>query len=262
MTNERIQQLAAIVDDAAMNLVEIDMLTASEPELDIAAAYFVQEASVALRIGRGERLVGMKMGLTSRAKMEQMGVHEPIYGRLTTSMVVNDGAAIRMGELLHPRVEPEIAFILGDDIEGPVTPAAALAAVAGCAAAIEIIDSRFKDFKFTLPDVIADNTSAVRFVLGSALVPVELTNLGNLGIIMEINGRTVETGSSAAVLDNPARSLAELANMLARRGEILRAGQVILSGGATAAHAVGAGDRVRVIVDEIGTCECRMTNDE
>ena len=257
MTNERINELAAIVDDAAANRAEIDMLTAGEPGLDIAAAYRVQEASVARRMARGERLVGMKMGLTSRAKMEQMGVHEPIYGRLTSSMVLNDGGVIPWGSLLHPRIEPEIAFVLADDLEGPVTPAQALAAVAGCTAALEIIDSRYRDFKFTLPDVIADNTSASYYVLGSTLVPVELVNLGNLGMVLEINGRVVETGTSAAVYDHPARSLAELANMLARVGGRLEAGQVVLSGGATAAYAINPGDRIRVLIDEIGSAEAR-----
>lgn len=258
MTNERIAELAAIVDNAAMNLTEIDMLTAGEPGLAMAEAYAVQRASVALRVARGERLVGMKMGLTSRAKMEQMGVHEPIYGCLTSSMVMNDGAVLRLAETIHPRIEPEVAFILADDLEGPVTPAQALAAVGGVCAALEIIDSRYKDFKFTLPDVVADNTSAVRFVLGAEYAAPEYVNLGNLGIVFEINGVIVETGSSAAVLDNPARSLAELANMLARRGERLEAGQIILSGGATAAYPIKAGDWVRVTIDEIGTAEVRV----
>jgi 2-oxo-3-hexenedioate decarboxylase len=173
-------------------------------------------------------------------------------------MIVNDGGTVRLEEHCHPRVEPEIAFILREDLRGPVTPVQALAAVSGACAALEVIDSRYRDFKFTLPDVIADNTSAARFVLGSALMPVHGLNLGNLGIIFEVNGEIVETGSSAAVLDHPARSLAELANMLARRGDYLRAGQIILSGGATAAVPLNAGDHIRVMVEEIGTAELRV----
>jgi 2-oxo-3-hexenedioate decarboxylase len=255
MTSDRIQQLAEIVDNAAINLTEIGMLTADEPELTIERAYDVQGASIARRLGRGERLVGMKMGLTSRAKMEQMGVHEPIYGRLTSSMVLADGGTVRLAELVHPKIEPEVAFIMKRDLRGPVTPAQALDAVAGVCAALEIIDSRYKDFKFTLPDVIADNTSAVLFVLGSTLIPADRVNLGNLGIVMEVNGSIVETGSSAAIYEHPARSLAELANMLARRGEWLEAGQVVLAGGATAAIPLRSGDHVRVEIDEIGSAE-------
>jgi 2-oxo-3-hexenedioate decarboxylase len=258
MTIDRIQQLADIVDNAAASRTEITMLTTDAPELTLDVAYDVQRSSIERRLARGERLVGLKMGLTSRAKMEQMGVHEPIYGRLTSSMIVNDGGAIHLSELCHPRVEPEVAFIMGADLHGPVTPAQALQAVAGACAALEVIDSRFRDFKFTLPDVIADNTSASRFVLGSELVPVDGVNLGNLGMIMEINGEIVEIGSSAAIYEHPARSLAELANMLARRGEYLHAGQIILTGGATAAVAVKEGDRVRLVVEELGTAEFRV----
>lgn len=258
MTDQELQRLAEVVDTAALTATEIAMLTGEGREIAIDDAYGIQSASIARRLERGERAVGMKMGLTSRAKMEQVGVHEPIYGVLTSSMIVNDGGIVRLEEHCHPRVEPEIAFILRTDLRGPVTPVQALAAVEGACAALEVIDSRYRDFKFTLPDVIADNTSAARFVLGSTLVPVEGLNLANLGIIFEINGRIVETGSSAAVLEHPARSLAELANMLARRGEYLRAGQIVLSGGATAAVELESGDHVRAIVEEIGTAELRV----
>ncbi len=258
MNNDRIQQLARIVDNAAISRTEIGMLTAEEPELTIDEAYIVQEASIARRLERGERLVGMKMGLTSRAKMEQMGVHEPIYGMLTSSMVLNDGAVVGLGDFIHPRIEPEIAFVLNDDLHGPVTPAQALDAVGGVCAALEIIDSRYKNFQFTLPDVIADNTSAVAYVLGSTLVQAKKINLGNLGIVMSVNGKVVQTGTSAAIYEHPARSLAELATMLARRGEYLRAGQVVLSGGATAAIALNPGDHVCVEIDEVGSAELRV----
>jgi 2-oxo-3-hexenedioate decarboxylase len=258
MNEAEILALAETVDTAAASATEIAMLTGDGREIAIDDAYAIQSASIARRLDRGERVVGMKMGLTSRAKMEQVGVHEPIYGILTSSMIVNDGGAIRMEELCHPRIEPEVAFVLKEDLHGPVTPVQALAAVAGACAALEVIDSRYRDFKFTLPDVVADNTSAARFVLGSTLAPVDGLNLGNLGIIFEVNGEIVETGSSAAVLDHPARSLAELANMLARRGLHLRAGQIILSGGATAAVPLKSGDRVRVVIEAIGTAELRV----
>ncbi len=258
MNNDRIQQLAEIVDSAALNLTEIGMLTADEPGLTIDHAYTVQEASIARRLERGERLVGMKMGLTSRAKMEQMGVHEPIYGRLTSSMVLNDGEVIPLGRFIHARIEPEVAFLLNDDLRGPVSPAQALESVGGVCAALEIIDSRYRDFKFTLPDVVADNTSAVAYVLGSTQVQAKKVNLGNLGIVMSVNGKIVETGTSAAIYEHPARSLAELANMLARRGQYLQAGQVVLAGGATAAIALNPGDHVRVEIDEIGSAEVRV----
>ncbi len=262
MTNERIDELAGIVDDAAMRAREISMLTQVEEDMSIAEAYQIQRRSIQRRIKRGETLVGMKMGLTSRAKMEQVGVDEPIYGHLTSSMIVGDGGEIELDGLCHPRVEPEIAFVLKHDLRGPVTTVQALDAVAGVCAALEVIDSRYRDFKFKLQDVIADNTSASRFVLGSRMVAPFEVNLGNLGIILEVNGRTKELGSSAAVLDHPVRSLAKLVNMLARENEGLDAGTVVLTGGATAAVHLHAGDHVRAVVDEIGTAEVRVSRVE
>lgn len=250
-----IHDLARIIDDAATGRNEIDMLSLSEPELTIERAYEVQAIAVGRRLERGERAVGMKMGLTSQAKMEQVGVREPIFGRLTDAMLVSDGGSISMSELIHPKIEPEIAFILKHDLRGPVTSAQAALAVAGACAALEVIDSRYRDFKFTLADVIADNTSASRFVLGSAVVPIVSLDLGNLGIVLEVNGVISEVASSAAVLDNPLRALAALATMLARRGEFLREGEIVLSGGATAAVEFRPGDHVRAEVERIGAVE-------
>lgn len=250
-----IHDLARIVDDAAMARTEIDMLSLSEPDLTIELAYEIQMTAVGRRLERGERLVGMKMGLTSQAKMEQVGVREPIFGRLTDAMLVSDGDPISISELIHPKIEPEIAFIMKREVRGPVTSAQAGLAVAGACAALEVIDSRFRDFKFTLPDVVADNTSASRFVLGSHLVPIDQLDLGNLGIVLEVNGRIREVASSAAVLDNPLRSLAALATMLARRGEFLREGDIVLSGGATTAVEFRAGDHVRAEIEQMGTVE-------
>lgn len=246
------EKLADILHNAQRGRHTVPMLTAGDaPGLTIEDAYTVQAALVQLRLASGEQVTGMKMGLTSSAKMKQVGVDEPIYGVLTDAMLAEDGGVIRRADLIHPRIEPEIAFVLKDDLHGPATVRQALAAVAGVCAALEVIDSRYQDFKFTMPDVVADNTSASRFIVGTP-VPVP-AHLDNLGIVLEINGVVVETASSAAVLDNPARSLAALATMLARRGGYLRAGQVILSGGATAAVAINPGDTVRAVIDAVGT---------
>ncbi len=255
MDKDTIVKLAEIVDTAAMNAEPIEMLTASYPELDLERAYDVQRASMARRFNRGEKLVAMKMGLTSRAKMEQMGVHNPIYGHLTDEMMRSNGDAIVRSEHCHPRVEPEVAFILGKDLVGPVTSAEALDAVEWVCGALEVIDSRYKDFKFTLIDVVADNASSTRFFLGETRKRPEDLDLGNLGMVMELNGKVAETGSSAAILEHPARSLAELANMLAERGEKLVAGQIVLAGGATKAIHVDTGDHVHLTVQDLGTVD-------
>jgi 2-oxo-3-hexenedioate decarboxylase len=220
----------------------------------LADGYRIQRSGIALRQLRGDGLVGLKMGLTSRAKMVQMGVDVPIYGHLTRSMILEDGGTVVRANHIHPRVEPEVAYLLGRDLVGPVTPAQALLAVDGVCCALELIDSRYQNFQFTLEDVVADNGSSSRFVLGSVVKPRDF-DAGNLGMIMEKNGVVAEIGSSAAIYDHPARSLAALANQLASLGEGLKAGMIVMTGGATAAIAVDVGDHVRLRVDGLGTCE-------
>jgi 2-oxo-3-hexenedioate decarboxylase len=256
MKKDQIDYFADIVDSAAVAVTPITMLTAEAPEMTLEEAYDIQRASIARRLERGEQLVGMKMGLTSKAKMEQVGVHNPIYGHLTDTMVEGSGAELDRDLFIHPRVEPEVAFILGKDLEGPTTPAEALDAVESVCAALEVIDSRFRDFKFTIIDVVADNASSSKIVLGTERVaPDALDELGNLGMVMSHNGEVVKTGSSAAIYEHPANSLAELANMLAERGESLKAGQIVMAGGATAAIHVDSRDHVQVDVDELGSVE-------
>ncbi|MCB0712727.1 MAG: fumarylacetoacetate hydrolase family protein [Ignavibacteriae bacterium] len=259
MNEQRLRELAFFVDTAAVRGETIEQLTAKFPDLTVDNAYTVQKMSIDQRIERGERLVGMKMGLTSKAKMEQVGVHEPIYGRLTDGMIINNGGDFSIEKGCHPRVEPEVAFIMKRDIEGKVTDAEAVAAVEGVCAALEVIDSRYRDFKFTLPDVVADNTSASGFVLGSTVRPISEVNLGNLGIVMEVNGKAEQIGNSSAIYEHPLRSLVQLLHMLARRGEGLKAGQVVLAGGATAAVPLKQGDHVRVLVDELESAEFRVS---
>jgi len=255
LTQEQVEALADQVDTAARRNETIPMLTAAVPEMTLHDAYRIQRASMLRRYRRDERLIGMKMGLTSLAKMRQMGVHEPIYGHLTSTMRLADGGQIIHSAHIHPRVEPEVAFILGHDLRGPVTPSEAMQAVSGVCVALEVLDSRYRDFKFTLIDVVADNASCCKIVLGSTLLPPATIDVSNLGMLLERNGRIEELGSSAAIYEHPARSLAELANMISTFGEWLHAGQIILAGGATRAIAVEPGDHVRVLVEGLGTAE-------
>ncbi len=258
LSNDTIEELATVVDDAARHKEPIVMLTADHPEMTLDDAYTIQRRSMARRIERGESVVGMKMGLTSTAKMEQMNVHNPIYGHLTDSMMLPDGATIDRHNYCHPRVEAELAFVMSEDIQGEVGPRQALSAVEGVCAAIEIIDSRYKDFEFTLIDVVADNASSTGFAVGPVLKPAQALELGNLGMVMSINGEVVETGSSAAILEHPARSLAALITMLAERDEGLRAGQTVLAGSATKAVHINSGDRVELDVDTLGSVQLQV----
>jgi len=248
MNPNLIAQLAEQVDEAARTGQTLTMLTADHPSLDIDTAYTVQRNSIARRKARGEALVGMKMGLTSFAKMQQMGVHDPFYGHLTDAMILPNGGQLRLNGLVHPRVEPEIAFTLSSNLSGQPSPEQALAAVGTVHSAIEIIDSRYTDFKFTLIDVVADNTSACRYVVSEG-IPLGELDLGDLKIEMDVGGREHRKGSSQAILDHPAKSLARLAAMLDARQEGLLAGQTILAGAATAAVHVAAGDQVSVHVE-------------
>lgn len=242
------QKAGLFLDDAARTATAVPQFEGGA--FDVETAYAVQQASIAARLRRGERLVGMKMGFTSRAKMVQMGVHDVICGRLTDAMLVEDGGTIDLRDYVHPRVEPEIAFLLRRGISGPMTPLQAMDAVEAVAPALEIIDSRYRDFKFSLEDVVADNSSSSGFVIGAWCRPDH--DIANLGMVMSFDGRAVEVGSSAAILGHPARSLAAAARLSAARGIALEAGSIVLAGAATAAAALSASVCVTLEVQALG----------
>lgn len=260
MTTEdsTLETIAATLDQAALDGTAVPQVTSEYESLSLGDGYRIQRMSMARRFSRGETLVGMKMGLTSRAKMEQVGVHSPIYGHLTSRMQRSDGATLSHARHVHPRVEPEIAFILNQELQGPVTAAQAMLAVGGVVAALEVIDSRYENFKFNLTDVVADNASSSKFLLGDTIVSPDDIDVSNLGMVMEVNGKVDKVGSSAAIYEHPARSLAALANMISEHGERLYPGQIILCGGATAAVALSPKDRVRLRVDGLGTVSLWM----
>jgi len=248
MTN--LSELAYGLDEAARTATAVPQLTDTYPDLTVADAYAIQALSVGRRWARGERRAGYKMGLTSRAKALQMGVKEVIWGRLTDHMRLEEGGSLSHAAYTHPRVEPEIAYIMRKPLSGKVSLAEALDAVEAVAPAMEIIDSRYKNFKFALADVIADNSSSSGFYLGTWAKAS--TDVSNLGIIMEVNGRPVQIGSSAAILGNPIRSLVEAARLVSVVGESLMPGDIVLAGGATAAHALTVGDFVRTSFQNLG----------
>ncbi|OKI61045.1 2-keto-4-pentenoate hydratase [Micromonospora sp. CB01531] len=231
---------------------------AAETGLDVDTAYAVQSALLQRRLDRGERLVGLKMGLTSKAKMAQVGVDEVIWGRLTDVMRVPDGGSVDVAAFIHPRVEPEVAFLL-DRLPEPGEPVGAFTdAVRAVAPAIELIDSRYANFTFSLPDVVADNTSAAAFVVGPwSPVP---EGLDNLGVLLEIDGRVAQVGSTAAILGDPRRALDEGLRLAGRHGVRLREGWLFLAGAATAAVPLRPGTHVRVVVEKLGTASLRASS--
>jgi 2-oxo-3-hexenedioate decarboxylase len=231
-------------------------LTVEHPGLDRDLAYAVQEAGVRLLVAAGDRPIGFKLGLTSRAKQTQMGVDEPLYGELTEAMLLDVGQPLHTADHIQPRVEPEIAFLMGSELAGErVGAAQVLAATAAVAPAIEVIDSRYAGYSFTLPDVVADNASAARLVLGGVRHPVGGVDLRLVGCVLERNGRVHATAAGAAALGHPAAAVAWLVRALHRRGRGLAAGDVVLSGALTEDVPVARGDVVVARLDRLGTVE-------
>lgn len=210
------------------------------PELTLDDAYASQAALLARRQARGEQGIGLKLGFTSEAKMRQMGVDELIVGQLTDAMRADDGGTIRLDALIHPRVEPEVAFLVGSDVDLADPGADLEGAIEGVAAGLEIIDSRYDGFRFDLPRVVADNTSAAMFVHGDWR-RLDAVDLADLPVELRASGRVVAAGSTAAILGHPLHTLPRLVALGRRLGLRLHAGSVVLAGAATEAVPLPAG---------------------
>ena len=256
----RIAELAQHLETAARERRAVAKLSDMEPELTLADAYDVQWSLRNRRLRAGSRLSGLKMGLTSRAKMKQMGVESPIYGFLLDEYCVAADSELSASQLIHPRVEPEIALVTRRELRGPgCTIASALAAVDFAVPALEVIDSRYADFKFDLPSVVADNGSSARYVVGGTACRVRDLDLRTLGVVVERNGEGVSFGAGAAVLGHPAWSLAMLANLLALREEVIPAGTYVMTGGITEAVDARAGDHFAARFQALGSLSIRFT---
>ena len=259
LTPETIAALAEHLENCQLEVRDTPKITDAHPELDWDDAYAIQDAILQRKLSRGRRLIGLKAGLTSHAKMKQMGVTSPVFGFMTDDYALPDCGEVAVARLIHPKVEPEIAFVLKHPLRGPGCHVGdVLAATAYLLPGIEVIDSRYRDFKFDLKSVIADNTSATRFVVGGTPSPVTGVDLSTLGVIMEKNGQAVAMGVGAAVLGNPASAVAMLANHLGARGVEIPAGSIVLSGGITEAVSVAAGDTVALRVHGMGTTSLRF----
>jgi 2-oxo-3-hexenedioate decarboxylase len=254
-----IARLAEHLEGCELEARDTLKITDDHPDMDWDDAYAIQDMIRARKLGRGDKVVGLKAGLTSHAKMKQMGVDTPCFGFVAASHAVPDGGAIKVSELIHPKVEPEICFVTRTALKGPGCHiGAVLAATDFILPGIEVIDSRYRDFKFDLKSVIADNTSAARFAVGGRMRPASELDLRTLGVVLEINGEVKSLGAGAAVLGHPAAAVAMLANHLGRRGDEIPAGTLILSGGITEAVAVKAGDSVTLRVQDLGAVSLRF----
>jgi 2-keto-4-pentenoate hydratase len=256
---ETLAQLARSLREAERSREPIGPLTESHPDLTVADAYRIQQLNVHARKDEGELVRGRKVGLTSAPMQQQLGVDEPDFGAIFASMVVEEGDAIPVSELVQPRAEAEIAFLMAEELSGPgVSAADALRAVAGALPAIEVIDSRVADWKIKLPDTIADNASSARVVCGGRLTAVGDLDLRLIGMALARNGAVVATGAGAAVLGNPIRCVAWLANKLGEFGVGLRAGDLVLAGALHAAVPVAAGDSFTAQFAELGSVTTRF----
>ncbi|MBE0587757.1 MAG: 2-oxo-3-hexenedioate decarboxylase [Hydrogenophaga sp.] len=254
-----IAALAERLENCQLQQQDTTKITDDHPEMDWDDAYAIQDEIRRRKVARGARVIGLKAGLTSHAKMKQMGVTTPVFGFMTDDYAVPDGGECKASELIHPKVEPEIAFVTKAELRGPGCHiGAVLAATDFVMPGIEVIDSRYRDFKFDLKSVVADNTSAARFVVGGQSMDVLGVDLRTVGIVLEKNGLSVAFGAGAAVLGHPAAAIAMLANHLAERGESIPAGSLILSGGITEAVAVQAGDNVTLRVQGMGSTSLRF----
>jgi 2-oxopent-4-enoate hydratase len=255
----RLADLAARLRAAEDDRAPILPLTEEIPELTVADAYRIQQINVHRRKEEGGLVRGRKVGLTSLAMQRQLGVDEPDFGALFADMVVEEGDPIPVSELIQPRIEAEIAFVMETELQGPgVSSADALRAVAGALPALEIIDSRVADWKIKLPDTIADNASSARVVCGGRLTPLDDLDLRTVGMVLTVDGAVAATGAGAAVLGNPIRCVAWLANKLGEFGVPLRAGDLVLAGALHAAVGVAAGVSVQAEFAELGSVTTRF----
>ena len=259
LSNDAIKQEARSLYDAVRQRTTLSPLTQRYAEINSETAYRIQLEWVELKKRDGEKIVGKKIGLTSKAMQKMLNVDQPDYGHIFASMVVEDGASVAIGELIQPKIEPEIAFILDRELQGPgVTPLDVLAATRFVVPALEIIDSRIENWKIKLCDTIADNASSGRVVLGTSPKRADQIDLRLIGMVLEKNGEVAQTGAGAAVLGHPANAVAWLANAVGKFGVSLGAGEIVMPGALCAATDVQAGDLLQASFAGLGSVAVRF----
>ncbi len=254
-----LEGLASRLIEAQATRAPIPPLTERYPDLTPEDAYAIQRAIIDRKVAQGARVIGRKVGLTSKAMQDMLNVREPDYGHLLDTMAVEDGAQVNAAELIQPKVEPEIAFIMARELAGPrVTATQVLSATRWVMPALEIVDSRVENWRIKLHDTIADNGSSALFVLGGRPTPVDNLDLRLIGVVLEKNGQIVQTGAGAAILGHPLNAVLWLANKLAEFGTSIREGDVILPGALTAATDAAAGDQITASFDHLGSVSVRF----
>lgn len=253
LTQSQIDETAQLLLDAERSRRQVPQIVNSFPDMSPDDAYAIQMALIRQRLSGGRVLVGKKVALTNRAVQKVFNVGEPVFGHLISDMIVQEGEPISCSGLIQPKIEPEIAFLMKTNLQGPgVTAARVLGATAGVMPALEIPDARILDWKFALPDITADNAFGARVVLGGKLTPIKGLDLRLVGVVLERNGVLVSTGAGAAALGNPVDVVAWLANKLAEYGLGLEAGDIVLPGALVVAPDVHPGEFYRATFDRLG----------
>lgn len=254
--NVTLEQMAEHLDRAALEKKATQQYEVGAFSLE--QAYEIQRLSVAQRVSRGHPIRGVKLGFTSRAKMKQMGVDDLIWGWLTEDMLYTEGDEIRRSDFIHPRVEPEVCFLTKKDITGPLSALEAVNYIEAIAPALEIIDSRFENFKFDLNNVVADNCSSAGVIVGTW--SKHFYGLSNAFVRLGVNGLAVQQGTTAAILGNPMRSITQVSRLLGLSGQSLPAGSLIMAGAATAAEGLASSSYVEVDINGLGKAAFYMVD--
>ena len=251
-------ELAADLAEAERSRVAIDPLTAGHPGIDVVDAYKIQLINIRQRVAEGARVIGHKVGLSSAAMQQMMGVDEPDYGHLLDDMAVFENIPVPVANYLYPRVEVEVGFILADDLPGAnCTEDDVLAATAAFAPSIELIDTRIKNWEIKLCDTIADNASSAGWVLGTGRVSPKDIDITAIDAVLRCNGEVIAEGRSDAVLGNPVTAVAWLARKVDSFGVRLRAGDVVLPGACMRAIDARPGDEF--VADFTGLGSVRLS---
>jgi 2-keto-4-pentenoate hydratase len=258
-TNDTVEAAASALRSARTNRQPIAPVSATFGISGLDASYAVAELNTKADLVAGRRIVGLKVGLTSKAVQTQLGVDQPDFGVLFDDMEYLNAQDIPMTRLMQPKVEAEVAFVVGRDLSmSKPSYAEFLASLDYALPAIEIVDSAIIDWKISLVDTVADNASSALYVLGDQPVPIGTLSLGELGMSMTKNGQVVSVGTGAACLGHPLRAAYWLACTMAERGQGLKAGQIVLSGALGPMVAVQAGDVIHAQIGMLGNVSCRM----
>ncbi|MDR2839132.1 MAG: 2-oxopent-4-enoate hydratase [Azonexus sp.] len=230
-----------------------------EPDITLDQAYGIQLRTIERRVAAGETIVGKKIGVTSKAVQDFLGVYQPDFGQLTSGMVYREGETIDLSRLIQPKAEAELAFVLKEDLSGPgITAMDVIRATDYVAPCFEIVDSRITDWQIKIQDTVADNASCGVYVIGKTRGDPRRIDITLAGMVLEKNGELFSTGVGAAVQGSPANAVAWLANTLGRQGIPFRAGEVILSGSQSALVPVADGDELVCTVGGLGSCRVKF----